>query len=82
MNIYLLTRTDDQGGWDIYTGMVVIHEDEASAKTLSQHHAGVPRPAEVWPLDDNLISAEIIGETFPLKAPVKPRVVLADFKYA
>ena len=56
MNIYKLTRNDDWG-YDDYDSLIVIAENDESAKSIP------PQTYETnaWPSSPNLIDVELIG---------------------
>jgi hypothetical protein len=57
MNIYKLTRNDDWG-YDDYDSLIVIAENEESAKLIPPI---TEYKTTAWPNSPNLIDAELIG---------------------
>ena len=72
MNIYKLTRTD-KWGYDDYDSLIVIAENEESAKLIPPI---TEYETTAWPNSPNLIDVELIGVAKPFSTA---GCVLASF---
>jgi hypothetical protein len=85
MNLYLLTRTNDDASWRQYNGFVVVAESaESAASYIASGQAKLPPAADgleqvvdeyTWTTPDN-VTVRYLGEAYHVYDG--PQIILAD----